>query len=98
MPDYGVEVPVWHGPDSDDLGLLDGDHLLALGVSGPLIERLRAWQEAWDHDPSSGSPPRDTWPDQPSVQRLARDLQAELPGHRIFLFTGTGGRPRPVEE
>lgn len=96
FPEHTVDVPVWHGPDSDDTGHVDGDALLALGVSPPLIERLREWQEGWDHDPSGGSPPRAFWPGGPLSVRLARQLQAELRDHRIFLVTPAG--PRPIDE
>lgn len=95
MTEYGVDVPVWHGPPSDGIGNVDAKSLAELGVSNPLIERLRAWQERWDHNPVTGSPPRDTWPDRPWVRSLASQLQAELPRHRIYLSTPTG--PEPVE-
>jgi hypothetical protein len=71
--------------------------LVVLGVSRPLIERLRAWQEGWGHDPFRRSgPPREFWPGSPLSVRLARQLQAELPGYRIFLAAGP--EPGPVEE
>ncbi|RZU31412.1 hypothetical protein BKA19_1071 [Blastococcus saxobsidens] len=54
MPEYGVEVPVWHGPDSQHSGNVGAEELLAMGVSSGLAERLRAWQEGWEHDPSRG--------------------------------------------
>ena len=55
FPEYGVDVPVWHGPDSDATGLVDADQLLALGVSPALVERLAAWQEALSRPTRSGS-------------------------------------------
>jgi hypothetical protein len=96
MAEYGVDVPVWHGPDSERSGHVGAEALSALGVSRPLIERLRAWQEIWDHDPFTSSPPRESWSGAPLSVRLARQLQSELPGYRIFLDTRSG--PRPVEE
>jgi hypothetical protein len=97
MTEYGVDVPVWHGPDSQKLGNVSADELLALGVSRPLIERLRAWQEGWDHDPFARvGPPREFWSGSPLSVRLARQLQAELPSYRIFLSDGPDARP--VEE
>ena len=96
MPEYSVDVPVWHGPGSERSCHVDAEELSDLGVSRPLIERLRAWQEGWEHDPFSSSPPREFWPGAPLSIRLARQLQSELPGYRIFLDTRSG--PRPVEE
>ena len=96
MPEYGVDIPVWHGPDADDSGGLAAEDLATLGVSDRLIERLRAWQESWDHDPSTSSAPRGSWPGSPATLRLARHLQAELPGYRIFLFADPV--PRPIDE
>lgn len=96
MPEYGVDMPVWHGPGGDRSGNVPAEELTALGVSNRLIERLRAWQERWDHDPESSSPPRDSWLDSPSSVRIAHHLQTELPGYRIFLNAGRG--PRPIEE
>src|SRR3954454_8246936 len=84
MPEYGVDIPVWHGPGGDLTGWLGAEELTALGVSERLIERLRAWRESWDHDPFTSGPPRDAWPGGPSTVRLARHLQAELPRYRIF--------------
>ena len=96
MPEYGVDIPVWHGPGGGVSGSLTAEELTALGVSDRLIERLRAWQESWDHDPFTSGPPRDAWPGSPFTVRLARHLQAELPHHRIFLATDPS--PRPVDE
>jgi hypothetical protein len=97
MPEYGVDMPVWHGPDSKNLGNVDAEELLTLGVSPQLIERLRAWEEGWEHDPFARlGPPREFWPGSPLAVRLARQLQAELRGYRVFLAAGP--EPRPVEE
>jgi hypothetical protein len=96
MPEYGVDIPVWFGPDGDDSGGLSAEDLAALGVSDRLIERLRAWQESWDHDPSTSDAPRGSWPGSPVTVRLAQHLQAELPAYRIFLFAEPA--PRPVDE
>ncbi|TFV52241.1 hypothetical protein [Blastococcus sp. TF02A-35] len=96
MPEHGVDVPVWHGPDSEESGNVSAAELAALGVSLPLVERLRAWAEGWDHDPVTGSPLGQFRPGSPLTVRLARHLQSELTGHRIHLHTGDG--PRPVEE
>ena len=96
MTEYGVDIPVWHGPGSDRTGCLAAEELTALGVSDRLIERPRAWQERRDHGPLTSSPPRETWPGSPSTVRLARHLQAELPGYRIFLVAGP--EPRPIDE
>ena len=94
MPEYTVDMPVWHGPGSDDSGNVGAEELTALGVSGSLVQRLRAWQESWDHDRNiEGSPPRESWPGSPLTVRLARQLQAELPDYRVFLFTYSGLRP-----
>lgn len=96
MPEYSVDVPVWHGPDSEEIGNVSAEELMALGVSPPLIERLRAWQGGWEHNPLSRvGPPREIWSGSPLTVRLARHLQSELPGYRIFLDTRDG--PRPVE-
>jgi hypothetical protein len=99
MPEYGVDIPVWYGPGSDGLGWLDAEKLATLGVSDGLIERLRAWQESWERE----HPPFKTWNTADKVVagvplgvRLARQLQAELPGHRIF-WSG-GPDPVPVED
>ena len=92
-PDYGVDIPVW----DDRVGYLSVEELAALGVSAGLIEKMRAWQLDWEHDP------RKTWNyrDQvvasvPLRVRLARQLQAELRDHRVFL-EGARGRV-PVED
>lgn len=96
MPEHGVDVPVWHGPESEGTGSVSAQELMALAVSPPLIERLRAWEDGWDHDPLTASPLAQFRPGSPLTVRLARHLQSELPGHRVFLGTGEG--PRPVEE
>jgi hypothetical protein len=96
MAEYGADIPLWHGPGSDRTSCLDAEELAALGVSDGLIKRLQAWQEDWEHDP------RKTWNRKDKVVagiplgvRLARQLQAELPRHRIFL---PGPDPIPVDE
>lgn len=96
FPEYSADLPVWHGPDGEGIGNVSAEELTALGVSRPLIERLRAWEEGWDHDPFTSSPPKEFWPGSPLTVRLARHLQSELPGYRIFLDTRHG--PRPVED
>lgn len=96
MPDHGVDVPVWHGPGGGLTGGLAAEELSALGVSDRLIERLRSWQESWDHDPFTSAPPHDARPGSPLTVRLARHLQTELPGYRIFLAADAD--PRPVAE
>ena len=96
FPEFSADLPVWHGRDNDDFGNVDAQELLALGVSRPLIERLRAWQEGWDHDPFGRvRPPREFRLGGPLSVRLAQQLQAQLPGYRIFLADSD---PRPVEE
>lgn len=92
MPEHGVDVPVWHGPDSEDAGHVSAEALMALGVSRRLVDRLRAWQQSWDHDPFTSSALLEFRPGSPMTVRLARHLQAELPGHRIFLATERGLR------
>ncbi|MCA0143519.1 hypothetical protein [Blastococcus sp. LR1] len=96
MPEHGVDVPVWHGPDSQDSGNVTAEGLLALGVSSGLVERLRAWQEGWEHDPFTRSSPPQLRPGTPMTVRMARHLQAELPGYRIFLAVGS--EPRPLDD
>jgi hypothetical protein len=96
MPEYGVDIPVWHGPESERAGWLDAEELAGVGVSDGLIKRLQAWQEDWANDP------RTTWNRRDKVVagiplgvRLARQLQAELRGYRVFLH---GPEPIPVDE
>ena len=96
MPEHGVDVPVWYGPGGGAPGGLDADELAALGVSDRLIERLRAWQQSWDHDPFTSNPPRASWPGSPVTLRLAQHLRAELPGCRVFLIDNR--QPRPIDE
>jgi hypothetical protein len=96
MPEYGVDVPVWYGPGGEESGGLDAEELRALGVSDRLIERLRAWQQSWDHDPFTSSPTARVMPGSPVTLKLAQHLQAELPGYRIFLMDNRG--PRPIDE
>ena len=96
MPEHSVDVPVWHGPGSEGSGHVSAEELTSLGVSLPLIERLRAWGEGWDHDPATSSPRGEAWPGSSSTVRLARHLQSELPGYRILL--DGGDEPRPVAE
>jgi hypothetical protein len=97
FPEYSADLPVWHGPDSEEIGNVSAEELMALGVSPRLIERLREWQEGWEHDPFARvGPPREFWPGSPLTVRLARQLQAELRGYRVFLAAGP--EPRPVEE
>ncbi|WP_156036120.1 hypothetical protein [Blastococcus sp. URHD0036] len=95
MPEYTVDLPVWHGPEGHRFNCLDAEELAALGVSAGLIDRLRAWQQRFERE----HPPFKTWyrPDElvagvPMGVRLARQLQAELPGYRIYL----PGDPDPV--
>jgi hypothetical protein len=88
MPDPDADACVW---DSEE-GALREDELLALGVSQPLIQRLRAWLEAYD-------PPVGTAPDPEAVVglpwslRLAEQLQRELAGYEIHLSKGPDSRP-----
>jgi hypothetical protein len=96
MTDHMVDLPVWHGPDSAGIGNVTAEELMGLGVSRPLIERLRAWEQDWDHDPSTSGPRQKFWPGSRSTVRLARQLHEELPGYRILLWTRDGARP--VEE
>ena len=77
MPEHGVDVPVWHGPDSENIGNVGAEELLVMGVSSRR---------------SSGGVPTGA----ESTVRLARRLQAELRGYRIFLAAHTD--PRPVDE
>lgn len=93
MPEVAVDLPVWHGPGSDSIGCLQAEDLVDLGVSSQLIDRLRAWQEGWEHDHrKTWRGPREFMPGSPLSVRLARQLQAELPAYRIFLGD------RPVEQ
>jgi hypothetical protein len=101
MPEYGVDIPVWHGPGGpgDGSGCLPAEELAALGVSEGLIERLRAWQESWERE----NPPFKTWNTADKVVagvplgvQLTRQLQAELPGHRVYLSGDPD--PAPVED
>ena len=96
MPEYMVDMPVWHGPSGDGIGNVTAQELMALGVSSALLERLRAWQDGWEHDPITGSSPREFRAGSPLTLRLAQHLQAELPGYRLFIATSDG--PRPVDE
>jgi hypothetical protein len=95
-PEYSADLPVWHGPDGENIGNVGVEELVALGVSWRLIERLRAWQAGWDHDPFTSSPPAKYELGSPLTVRLAQDLQWELPEYRIFLATEAG--PRPADE
>ena len=95
MPEYTVDVPVWHGPGSDGAGNVGAEELTGLGVSDALVERLRAWQQTWEQAPS-GPVERRLWLRSPGTMRLARQLQAELPDHRVFV--GTDADLRPVDE
>ncbi len=90
FPEYGVDVPVWHGPGGERHGLVDADQLSALGVSPGLVERLAAWQEGWDHDPFGMGPPERFREGNTTFVRLARQLQAELPGFRVHLRARSG--------
>jgi hypothetical protein len=96
MTEHMVDVPVWHGINSERVGNATAEELMALGVSRPLIERLRAWERGWDQEPFTSSSPQTFRPGSPLEVRLARQLQAELPDYRILLWTPEG--PRPVEE
>lgn len=69
MPEYGVDVPVSNGQDSDGIGNLSVEESMALGVSAPMIERLRAWGESWDHDSFTGGPLKEFWPGSPLTVR-----------------------------
>lgn len=96
MADHGVDIPVWYGPGGDSAGGPDADELAAWGVSDRLINRLRAWAEAWDHDPFTSNAAPGHREGSPTTVRLAQHLQTELPGYRIFLFDGR--RRRPIDE
>jgi hypothetical protein len=88
MPDGDADACVW---DSEQ-GALREQELLALGVSRPLTERLRAWLEAYD-------PPAGTAPDPraelglPWSLRLAAELERELPSCEIHLSNGPDSKP-----
>ena len=72
---------------------MDAEELVSL----PLVDRLRAWQEGWEHDPFARvGPPHEFWPGSPMTVRLAPQVQAELPGYPVFLAAGP--EPRPVDE
>ena len=96
MPEHGVDMPVWHGPSAEKSGNVTAEQLRGLGASQGIIERLLAWQANWDHDPFTGSALHRFRPGSPLTVRLARHLQAELPGRRIFLVSESC--PRPVDE
>jgi len=77
------ELPVWFGPPVEgDAGVED---LTRLGVSSRLIERLRAWQQGWEVRTTIPADPLDFTPGRPLSVRLARQLQAELPQHEVYL-------------
>jgi hypothetical protein len=84
-PHLGADVPV----EFVGLGLLDGDaddeDLARLGVSPRLVERLRSWQEGWEARVEIPADPGDFTPGRALSVRLARQLQAELPGHDVYL-------------
>jgi hypothetical protein len=92
FPEYGVFVPVW----SPGIGPLDADGLAALGVSGPLIERLHAWNKGWQIRAHGNRDLAEFALGEPLSVQLARELQAELPDYEIFLTLGPD--PRPVKE
>jgi len=94
MPEFSVDVPVWHWGDQS--GSLGEEGLLELGVSRALIERLRAWQAGWEHDPLTRSPLKEFRSGSPLSVRIAQHLQRELPDYRIFLDGADG--PRPIDE
>ena len=72
----------------DENGSVTEEALGALGVSAPLIERLRVWNGAHgapiaigrDHELAVG---------QPYSVRLAQQLLKELPGYEIRLADGS---------
>lgn len=66
MPEHSVDVPVWHGENSEGIGNVSAEELMALGVPAAMVERLRACAEGWDHNPVSldtddGPRPADEW-------------------------------------
>jgi hypothetical protein len=83
-PRHHADVPVQFGPP-DDAYAPDAEDLARLGVSRRLIERLRTWQQGWEARISLPADPLDFTPGRPLSVRLARQLQAELPGHAIYL-------------
>ena len=88
-PEYGVDLPVW----SPGIGPLDAQELEALGVSRPLIEQLRAWNEGWETHAINNRDPLEFTVGKPMSLQLARQVQAELPDHQIFLTNGPDPRP-----
>jgi hypothetical protein len=96
-PEYGADMPVWLLSDDEHYGGdLDAEALMEIGVPWTLIERLRAWQSNWDHDPESSSAPPQFAVGSPLSVRLARDLQWELSEFCIYLGSEAG--PRRVDE
>jgi hypothetical protein len=88
-------MPVQFGPP-DDGHDVDADELARLGVTPQLIDRLRAWQEGWEERVAIPADPREFTSGRPLSVRLARQLQAELPAHEIYLYVN--GCLRPAQE
>jgi hypothetical protein len=85
-PESCVDVPVWYGPPG--AGAVEADHLMRLGASSQLVERLRAWNADQDSPPGGNKDPRDVVPGSPLSMRLAQHLQRELTDHDVYLEVG----------
>ena len=92
MTEEGVDVPVWRMPA--DVGLVSPEELRDIGVSAPLVDRLKAWARDCDAPYLSRLRLDDLREGGQVSLRLARQLQAELPDYEIFIMQD--GSPRPL--
>jgi hypothetical protein len=89
MAEYGVEDPVWDRPR----GRGGPVSLSELGVSEPLVRRLRTWNETFERSAATA----DGWADAGAwVQQglaLARELQQQLPDLDVRFYHADDDRP-----
>lgn len=88
-PTEGADLPIEFAGLGFPLdGRAEAEDLARLGASSQLIQRLRSWQQGWQGRVEAGAHPREFTAGQALSVRLARQLQAELPRHEVYLDVG----------